>query len=155
MFITNFEKLFDYIKSIAEGVKPLLFQDNLKQLSVTICTKKDRIALEKMSLRLSSLNPMILNAFRTKMEQIDPIEKASLESIMRSFLIKLSTADTYFKPLPQGKRVFFMQYSNILDITFYVIIETKDELNPLAREMMQNDLNTVITKYSNSVVMLL
>ena len=48
-----------------------------------------------------------------------------------------------------------MQYSNILDITFYVIIETKDELNPLAREMMQNDLNTVITKYSNSVVMLL
>ena len=106
MFITNFEKLFDYIKSIAEGVKPLLFQDNLKQLSVTICTKKDRIALEKMSLRLSSLNPMILNAFRTKMEQIDPIEKASLESIMRSFLIKLSTADTYFKPLPQGKRVF-------------------------------------------------
>ena len=28
---------------------------------------------------------MIVNAFKSKMEQIDPIEKASLESIMRSF----------------------------------------------------------------------
>lgn len=102
--MTNYEKLFDYIKSVAEGVKPLLFQDNLRQISVTICTKRDRIALEKMTLRLSSLNPMIVNAFKSKMEQIDPIEKASLESIMRSFLIKLSTADTYFKPLPEGKR---------------------------------------------------
>ena len=105
MFITNYEKLFDYVKSVAEGVKPLLFQDNLRQLSVTICTKGDRIALEKMSLKLSSLNPMIVNAFKSKIEQIDPIEKASLESIMRSFLIKLSTADTYFKPLPQSKYI--------------------------------------------------
>lgn len=55
-----------------------------------------------MTLRLSSLNPMIVSAFQSKLDKIDPIEKASLESIMRSFLIKLSTADTYFKPLPQG-----------------------------------------------------
>jgi uncharacterized protein YaaR (DUF327 family) len=31
----------------------------------------------------------------------------------------------------------------LVDVTFYVIIETNDELNPLAREMMQNDMNTV------------
>ena len=48
MFITNYEKLFDYIKSVAEGVKPLLFQDNLRQISVNL-HKGDRIALEKLS----------------------------------------------------------------------------------------------------------
>lgn len=89
-------------------------------------------------------------SFKSKSEQIEGIEKAALESIMRSFLIKLSTADTYFKPLPNSKRskivldlrpsVFF------LDVTFYVIIETNEELNPLDRELMQNDLNTVKLK---------
>ena len=91
------------MKSISEAIKPLLFQDNLKQISVTICTKEEKIALEKLSLRLLSLNPLIVESFKSKSEQIEPIEKAALESIMRSFLIKLSTADTYFKPLPNSK----------------------------------------------------
>lgn len=103
MFITNYDKLNDYIRSIAESVQPILFQDNLRQLSVVICTKNERIALEKMSLKMSSLNPIIVESFKSKTERIEPIEKASLERIMRSFLIKLSTSDTYFKPLPQGK----------------------------------------------------
>lgn len=91
------------MKSISEAIKPLLFRDNLKQISVTICTKDEKIALEKMTLKLSSLNPSIVESFKSKAEQIEPIEKASLESIMRSFLIKLSTSDTYFKPLPDSK----------------------------------------------------
>ena len=106
MFISNFDKLHDYIKSVAEAVKPLLFKDNLRQLSVTICTKSERIALEKLTIRLSSLNQSIIDAFNSKHEQVDPIDKVSLESILRSFLIKLSTADTYFKPLPQGDLIF-------------------------------------------------
>lgn len=86
------------------------------------------------------------------MEQIDPIEKASLESIMRSFLIKLSTADTYFKPLPQGKKEADMTcLPSFIEITFYVIIETEDELNPLSREMMQNDLKTVKHYYNHPI----
>lgn len=137
------------MKSISEAIKPLLFQDNLKQISVTICTK-EKIALEKLSLRLSSLNPSIVASFKSKSEQIEGIEKAALESIMRSFLIKLSTADTYFKPLPNSKRlkiVFDLRPSVFfLDVTFYVIIETNEELNPLDRELMQNDLNTVKLK---------
>ena len=101
--MTNYDKLNDYIKSIGESVQPILFHDNLRQLSVIICTKNDRIALEKMTLKLSSLNPTIVEAFKSRLEHIEPIEKASLEKIMRSFLVKLSTSDTYFKPLPQGE----------------------------------------------------
>lgn len=107
MFITNYDKLFDYTRSIAEAVKPLLFQDNLRQISVIICTKIDKIALEKITLRLSSLNPKIIEAFRSKSESIGPIDKVSLESIIRSFLIKLSTADTYFKPLPNSNEEIY------------------------------------------------
>lgn len=80
----------------------------------------------------------------SKAEQIEPIEKASLESIMRSFLIKLSTADTYFKPLPGSKILRSQDAFIFLDVTFYVIIDTNEELNPHVRELMQNDLNTVI-----------
>lgn len=134
------------MKSISEAIKPLLFKDNLRQISVTICTK-EKIALEKLTLRLSSLNPSIVESFKSKSEQIDPIEKAGLESIMRSFLIKLSTADAYFKPLPNSKLLIVlnmnMKYLGLLDVTFYVIIETSEDLNPLDRELMQNDLNTV------------
>lgn len=148
MFIANYDKLFDYIRSIAEAVKPLLFQDNLRQISVIICSKVDKIALEKITLRLSSLNPKIVEAFRSKSEAIGPIDKVSLESIIRSFLIKLSTADTYFKPLPNSKRMILISLLVYLllskiDITFYVIIETHDELNPSVRDSMQNDLKTV------------
>lgn len=88
--------------AIIEALKPLLFKDNLRQMSVIIATK-ERIALEKMTIKLSSLNSNIAEAFRSKSDRIDPIDRASLESIVRSFIIKLSTADSYFKPLPEGK----------------------------------------------------
>ena len=106
VFITNYDKLFDYIKTISESVKPLLFQDNLRQFSLVICTKSDKIALEKISLKLSNLNTALVDAFKSKSEEIDPIEKSSLESILRSFLIKLTTADAYFRPLPDSKILF-------------------------------------------------
>lgn len=43
-----------------------------------------------------------------------------------------------------------MIFCVLLDVTFYVIIETNEELNPLDRELMQNDLNTVKFKVQSA-----
>ena len=59
--------------------------------------------MESFCICFSGLSESLKEAFRSKHEEIEPIDKASLESILRSFLLKLSAADSFFKPLPESK----------------------------------------------------
>lgn len=86
---------------MVDTIKPLFFQDIFRKISIVVCTK-EKVPLERFCICFSGLSENIKKAFRSKTEGIDPIDKASLESILRSFLLKLSTADSFFKPLPNG-----------------------------------------------------
>ena len=137
--MSEYAQLNNYISTVVDTIKPLFFQDTLRRISIVICTK-ERKPLESFCICFSGLSDSIKEAFKSKQEEIEPIDKASLESILRSFLLKLSTADSFFKPLPESKTFDYEYYHvTLIDVTFYVNISTIEDLSGHAQSRMQGD----------------
>ncbi len=99
--MSEFALLNVYLSTLVDTIKPLFFQDQLRKIILVVCTK-ERKPLESFCICFSGLSEAIKEVFTSKQEEIEPIDKASLESILRSFLLKISTSDSYFKPLPDS-----------------------------------------------------
>jgi hypothetical protein len=104
--MSEYAQLNSYISILVDTIKPLFFQDSLRQISIVVCTKEKK-PLESFCICFSGLSEGIKEAFKSRREELEPIDKASLESILRSFLLKLSTADSFFKPLPESESLIF------------------------------------------------
>jgi hypothetical protein len=143
VFWSGFDRLSAYIHTLVDTTKPLFFQGLLRRLSVVICTREN-MALESFSISFSAFDPKIASAMEANSNDIDPIDRASLEGVLRCFLLKLSTADSYFRPLPNGTPggLYCLEMTAV-DCTFYVMISTESELSTPAQHCVQGDQNAV------------
>ena len=123
VFKARHPALVQYIKNILESVKPLFTKSLVDKLCLVICKDyKERQPLEQYSFSLKLF------------KDYQPCTRASLETFLRSFLLKINIADSSFEPIPvesEGKPT---------PVSFYILVHTSGDLDSQAQRSLQAEL---------------
>ena len=105
----------DYIRRILDAMRPLLAKGHINKIVICPCKATiDHTPLESFTFALKGTTHQsetdLLNSKHTM-----GIPRDTITQFLRSFLLKLSVAESLLQPIPPG-----------LDITFYVMLQLSD-----------------------------
>jgi mitotic spindle assembly checkpoint protein MAD2B len=108
-----------YIKNIMDSIRPLFVAELIDKLCLVICRDgPSRKPLEQFTFSLKLL-PDFRNCTR-----------ASLDTFLRSFLLKINVADSMLQPIERDGN----------DISFYVLLHTNSDLDSAHQRRLQGML---------------
>ena len=112
-------QLTGYIRTVIEAIRPLYLKGLIDKLCLVIClADPKRTPIEQYVLTCKILNSADgVNVTRT-----------SLETILRSFLLKINVSDALFRPKDGDRQ----------ETSFYLLVHTNDDINdPVDQERLQ------------------